>query len=511
MCGIVGIFGDAGDRHDELAGMLRAVRSRGETDEVLVGDGFSVATRRLKIVDRELAIQPIFSEARDRFIIFNGEVFNYKELKQELEARHSFTTDSDTETILHAYEEYGQRCVDHLDGQFAFVIYDVAKETLFAARDHVGIVPLYFVLDDGTLYVASVIKALTFLNRQIQALPPGHSLDIHGNLQAYYRPKYQRTVLEKDQFVVELKRALQASVAKRVDTDLPVGVIYSGGIDSSIVLNEATKHHKDVTAFTIGTWSSEDFEISRRFCGERNIRQVVIPLEQKDVGLDSIKRAIEVTELNEYLDIINAVISLPLFRRVHEAGIKVVLGGDGSDELFAGYEMYRHIPRQDEGRLFLHKLMTLHNTELQRVDRCSMASEVEVRVPFLDLRVVDLALQMPIEWKLEDGVEKWAVREAFRDELPDYIVQRAKNPLSYSSGLHEWVRMYKILFARYYNRCGYGLHAPMKKDFSYILTRNGYDLDRAFEEEKLAKDYPKSELVKEALKAGLRTYVIRTS
>ena len=123
-------------------------------------------------------------------------------------------------------------------------------------------------------------------------------------------------------------QSLKAAVAKRVDTDLPVGVIYSGGIDSSVVLNEAVKHHGEVTAFTIGTWGSEDFEVSRRYCRERNIRQVIIPLEHRDIRPETIRRAIEVTELNEYLDIINAVISLPLFARIHQEGIKVVLGGD---------------------------------------------------------------------------------------------------------------------------------------------------------------------------------------
>jgi len=508
MCGIVGVFGPAADRQQALRLMLKTVTSRGEVDETLAGEGYGVGTRRLKIVDRERAIQPIFNEDQSKLIIFNGQIFNFRTLKRDLEASHTFTTESDTETILHAYEEYGDQCVHRFDGQFAFVVFDLENETLFAARDHLGIVPLYFVRADGTLYVASVVKALTFLNRKITAVPPGHILDLHGNLTPYYRPAYGGTHLTQAEFVGELKRALRAAVAKRVDTDLPVGVIFSGGIDSTVVLSEASKRHENVTAFTVGTRHSEDLEISQRFCRERNIRQIVIPLKLEDVRLGSIKRAIEVTELNEYLDIINAVISLPLFESIHQAGIKVVLGGDGSDELFGGYDMYRHIRARDAARLFMHNLLTLHRTELQRVDRCSMAFEVEVRVPFLDLNVVELALQMPMEWKIRDGVEKWAVREAFRDELPDYVIERRKNPLSYSSGLHEAVRMYKILFATYYNRCRFDLHEPIKMDFSYVLTSNNYDFDAAVEQDRLARDYPKLELVKEALKAGVRRYVI---
>jgi asparagine synthase (glutamine-hydrolysing) len=497
--------------------MLRAVRSRGEIDETYFCEGFCVATRRLKIVDRERAVQPIFNEARDKLIIFNGEIFNYKAIKTELEARYLFRTNSDTETILHAYEEYGHRCVELFDGQFAFVIYDVVKRTLFAARDHLGVTPLYFVLDEGTMYIASIIKALTFLGRRINPVPPGHTLDIHGRLREYYRPRYRGPGYHvgnggaagtRGEFVGELKQALKAAVARRVDTDLPVGVIYSGGIDSSVVLSEAVKHHGEVTAFTIGTWGSEDFEVSRRYCRERNIRQVIIPLEHRDIRPETIRRAIEVTELNEYLDIINAVISLPLFARIHEEGIKVVLGGDGSDELFAGYHMYRHVSRDDESRLFVHNLMSLHRTELQRVDRCSMAFEVEVRVPFLDMRVVELALQMPMGWKVNNEVEKWVVREAFKDELPEYIISRRKNPLSYSSGLHEWVRMHKISFASYYHEFGFDLHAPIKMDFSYVLARNNFNFEAAVTEDKLARDYPKLELLKESLKAGARKYLI---
>lgn len=511
MCGIAGIFGNGADNFEHLRTMLKAVHSRGETDELYVAEDFCVATRRLKIVDRERAIQPIFNEREDKLIIFNGEIFNFKDLKRELEVRHVFTTDSDTETILHAYEEYGDRCVEILDGQFAFVIYDRTNQSLFAARDRLGVVPLYYVQDGSTIYIASIIKALTFLERQINVVPPGHILDVRGRLRKYYQPTYGPNYGDGQdgwkEFVSELKRALQAAVAKRVDTDLPIGVIFSGGIDSSVILKEACKRHSSVTAFTIGTRGSEDFEISSRYCREMNIKHTMIPLRQSDINSESISRAIETTELNEYLDIINAVIILPLFERIHEEGIKVVLGGDGSDELFAGYSMYRRVSARDAPRLFVYNLVSLHRTELQRVDRCSMAYEVEVRVPFLDTKVVELALQMPMEWKLYGGLEKRAVREAFKNELPEYILQRRKNPLSYSSGLHESVRMHKISFASHYNQNGFNLHAPIKMDFSYILTRNNYRLDEAIAEDRLAKDYPKLELLKEVFKAGARKVI----
>jgi asparagine synthase (glutamine-hydrolysing) len=139
-----------------------------------------------------------------------------------------------------------------------------------------------------------------------------------------------------------------------------------------------------------------------------------------------------------------------------------------------------------------------------------MAFEVEVRVPYLDLKVVELALRLPVGWKVRDGVEKWIIRDAFKDELPEYIVGRTKNPLSYSSGLHEAVRMHKISFASYYNEFGFDLHAPIKMDFSYVLEKNNFNFEAAMAEDKLARDYPKLELLKESLKAGARKYLIGT-
>jgi asparagine synthase (glutamine-hydrolysing) len=297
-------------------------------------------------------------------------------------------------------------------------------------------------------------------------------------------------------------------VAKRVDTDLPIAVLYSGGIDSSIVLHEASRRHGDVTAFTIGTPDSEDLAISRRFCAERRIPQVVVPIARRDVTPATIRRTIRATELAEYLDIINAVASMPVFRRIHEHGLKVALSGDGGDELFGGYRMYQRVAIEDEEKLFRHKLMSLHRTELQRVDRCSMAFEVETRVPFLDPEVVSIALDTPRDHKVRDGIEKWILRQAYRDELPDYIIGRAKDPLSHSSGVHEWARMYKILFARYYAHERFALHEPLRMDFSYVLATHDYDVDRAIAAEASPHDYPRRELVKEAVKAGLRSYVL---
>jgi len=169
-------------------------------------------------------------------------------------------------------------------------------------------------------------------------------------------------------------------------------------------------------------------------------------------------------------------VSVPLFRRIGELGIKVVLTGDGSDELFGGYPMYDQISPAQLRRLFLHKLANLGRTELQRVDRISMGHGVEARVPYLDPALVELALRLPMGFKVRDGVEKWILRQAFADVLPDYIRMRPKNPMSHSSGLHERARIYKPLFARLHRSCGYDLHQPVRRDFSILLERCGTTL-----------------------------------
>jgi len=167
----------------------------------------------------------------------------------------------------------------------------------------------------------------------------------------------------------------------------------------------------------------------------------------------------------------------------------VVLCGDGSDELFGGYEMYRQPDPVLRQRLFQHKLHNLGRTELQRVDRTSMGQGVETRVPFLDLALVRLAMRLPIEMKLRGGQDKWILRHAFADILPDYVRRRPKNPLSHSSGLHERVRLYRSQFPRIYRSFGYEQLGPMRRDFSVVLEQHGLDLDQALRDVDAQPDY----------------------
>jgi asparagine synthase (glutamine-hydrolysing) len=270
-------------------------------------------------------------------------------------------------------------------------------------------------------------------------------------------------------------------------------VIVSGGLDSSLTLLHAADMHPNCVAFTVGAPGSDDLHYARRLCADLRVPHEVIEISPREIRLAAVREAIAMSELTEYGDIINAVACVPLFRRIHDAGIKVVLTGDGSDELFGGYPMYDRTSPEQARRLFLHKIRNLARTELQRVDRISMGHGVEARVPFLDLALVELAMRMPMSLKVRDGQEKWILREAFADLLPGYIRERPKNPMSHSSGLHERARLYKPLFPRLHRGLGYDRCAPVRRDFSLVLEASGNDLDLALRRIAARGDYTPAE------------------
>jgi len=497
MCGIALIIGPDPSR-TVFDSMLDAIASRGEVRETLSDGRHYLGTQRLRIVDRERAIQPWHSPDGRWAVCYNGEVYNFRSLRSELAALgHELRTDSDTEVILEAFLEWGERAVHRLRGEFAFAVADRAADRVYLARDPLGVKPLYWSRHDGHLYVASELKALVPAGGRVSEIPPGH----HGWASPIGDPRVTAyvdllTMGDDDEPVTgvgeaaELVRTtLEDSIRVRLDTDLTVGVILSGGLDSTLTLLHARDMHPKCVAFTIGTPGSDDVSYARRVTRELGVDHEVIEVAPGDIRRPDIREAIRLSELTEYGDVINAVISRLLFARVHSCGIKMVLCGDGSDELFGGYEMYRQPDPALRQRLFQHKLNNLGRTELQRVDRTSMGQGVEVRVPFLDLALVRLAMRLPIDLKLRDGQDKWILRHAFADILPGYVRQRPKNPLSHSSGLHERVRLYRSQFPGIYRSFGYDRLGPMRRDFSIVLEEHGLDLDRALDDIDTRPDY----------------------
>jgi asparagine synthase (glutamine-hydrolysing) len=501
MCGIALITGP-GAAPAVLRQMLGSLRQRGETGEFRCEAGLLAGTQRLPIVDRDRAVQPWASADGRWLLCYNGEVFNYRSLREQLlRMGRALRTESDTEVVLEAFLRWGETAVTRLRGEFAFAIADRASGRVYLARDPLGVKPLYWSVHAGRLHVASEIKALTALGAAVHEVPPGHhgwaprggapGLAPHTDLLKLGAG--QEALTDPAEAGKLVRAALEDSIRVRVDTDLPVGVVLSGGLDSSLTLLHAAAMHPDCVAFTVGTRASEDLNYAGRLCADLGVPHEVVELSPADIRLPAVREAIRVSELTEYGDVINAIVSVPLFRRIRETGIKVVLTGDGSDELFGGYPMYARIGPAQERRLFLHKICNLGRTELQRVDRASMNHAVEARVPFLDLALVELAMRLGHELKIRDGEEKWILRHAFADVLPGYIRARPKNPMSYSSGLHERARLYKPLFSRIYRSFGYGLHQPMRRDFSALLERCDHDLDQAIGASAARPDYTAAE------------------
>ena len=497
MCGIALIIGP-NPSSMVFDSMLDAIAPRGEVRETLTDDRHRLGTQRLKIVDRQRAIQPWSSTDGRWAVCYNGEVYNFRSLRSELAARgHVLRSDSDTEVILEAFLEWGERAVHRLRGEFAFAVVDKAADRVYLARDPLGVKPLYWSRHDGHLYAASELKALVPAGGRVGEIPPGHhgwgSPERDPAVTAYVdllsMGDGEEPVTDVGEAARHVRAALEDSIRVRLDTDLTVGVILSGGLDSTLTLLHVREMHPDCVAFTIGTPGSDDISYARRVTRDLRVDHEVIELASGDIRLPDIREAIRLSELTEYGDVINAVISRLLFARVRSCGVKVVLCGDGSDELFGGYEMYRQPDPAARQRLFQHKLHNLGRTELQRVDRTSMGQGVETRVPFLDLALVQLAMRLPIEMKLWDGEDKWILRHAFADILPSYVRQRPKNPLSHSSGLHERVRLYRSQFARIYRSFGYDLLGPMRRDFSIVLEEHGLDLDRALHDVDTQPDY----------------------
>lgn len=523
MCGIALVAGH-GPSGITFGKMLDALSPRGEVERVALYARLLAGTHRLRIVDPAGGAQPLTSPDGRLLLCYNGEIFNHRWLRDELRGLgHEFRTECDTEVVLEAFTQWGEAAVHRFRGEFAFAIADVAAGRVYLARDPVGVKPLYWSVARGCLHVASEIKALVPVGAPVSEVPAG----CHGWSAAGGEPDLgpYSTVLattgldttgldttgldttgaeiETEAEAMALIRvALLDSIRVRVDTEHTVGVIVSGGLDSSLLLLHVLALHPDCVAFTVGTSGCEDIAYARRLTADLGVAHEVVEVSPREIRLSAIREAIRISELTEYGDIINAVVSLPLFRRIAEVGVKVVLTGDGSDELFGGYPMYQQAKADQQQRLFLHKIANLGRTELQRVDRVSMAHGVEARVPFLDPALVELALRLPGRLKVRDGIEKWVLRKAFADALPDYVSDRPKNPMSHSSGLHERVRMYKPMFARMHRSFGYDLHQAVRRDFSILLARCGNDLDLALAGSLTADDYSRREHARDLVGAA---------
>lgn len=437
MCGIAGLLGRADDQ--AVLRMLDWQRHRGPDGRRVwasPGSEVTLGHDRLAIIDVLGGAQPLPNEDESLWLILNGEIYNYRELRTELAERHTFRTGSDAEVVLHLFEEEGPACVRRLDGMFAFAIW--GKETgLFLARDPVGIKPLYYGYDRaGGFRFASEIKALLDEVPKVSEFPAGSGWMV-GSASAptrhYVLPWPQPELTDIDMAVDLLDQTLTQAVIKRLMSDVPLGVFLSGGLDSSLIAAIVRQHVSgDLHSFSVGLEGSADLQNARRmaeYIGTVHHERVLAPDEIIEAlpyvidGLESCDPALVRSSIPTYF-----------VSEMASQHVKVVLSGEGADELFAGYHYLAEFG-QDLAAELRAITFGLHNSNLQRVDRMTMAHGLEGRVPFLDTMMIDLASRIDPALKRRDGEGKWILRKMAERYLPMDIVWRTKEKFAIGTGV----------------------------------------------------------------------------
>lgn len=427
-----------------LLEMARRIRHRGpDSSGVYHSSEAYLAHERLAIMDLESGTQPIYSPQRDVVLVVNGEIYNYQELRLQA-GDYPYSSQSDSEVLMALYLRYGVSFLNDLNGMFALLIYDTRDSSFLIARDHIGIIPLYYGSDHfGQLYVASELKSLEGFCQQMDQFPPGHY--IHSKLSLrpmiWYSRSWQNEVGTK-QDLGRIRTTLELAVARQLIADVPFGVLLSGGLDSSLIAAIAKRlmGQQPLPSFAIGLEGAPDLAAARRaadFIGTDH-QEIHFTVQE---GLDALRDVIY--HLETY-DVTTVRASTPMFllaRAIRARGIKMVLSGEGSDELFGGYLYFHKAPHaQAFHEETVRKISKLYQYDCLRANKSLCAWGVEGRVPFLDRDFIDVAMELDTEDKMiKNGrIEKWALRQAFQGELPEEILWRQKEQFSDGVG-YNWI------------------------------------------------------------------------
>ena len=437
MCGIAALWG----RSDRamIHNIISKLEHRGPDGTGVHVDGRLDATlghRRLSIIDTDGGAQPILDAGSSGALVANGMIYNDRELRREL-GEDAFATATDSESILQALSAWGPDAVSRLDGMFAFV--HVAEDGLVAARDPIGIKPLYMGRIDDGLCFASEIKALAKVTDDIEEFPAGQIFSSRSGFRTYYRPPMDEPQMRPhDEMISSVRKTLDAAVTKRLRSDVPLGAFLSGGLDSSIIAALARQKLDELHTFAVGLEGSADLLAARRVAEHLDTIHHEHVITRDEVRRDLPEILFHLESFDR--DLVRSAVPCWYVSRLASKEVKVVLTGEGADELFAGYTYYRRYDDPKALHQELHRsIRSMHNINLQRVDRMTMAHGLEGRVPFLDTAMIEMAMSIPAEVKLKrDGdkhVEKWILRKAFEDMLPSDIVWRDKVQFDEGSGL----------------------------------------------------------------------------
>ena len=468
MCGIVAILNvkrQTQELRQKALKMSQKIRHRGpDWSGIYCGGSAILAHERLSIVDPESGGQPLYSPDRKQVLAVNGEIYNHQEIRRRYAGRYEFQTGSDCEVILALYRDKGIGFLEDLSGIFAFVLYDEERDEFLIARDPIGVIPLYIGYDnDGTVYVASELKALEGKCEQYEPFLPGHYYwSKEPGMKRYYQRDWfeYESVKDNEASVDAIHDALEDAVRRQLMSDVPYGVLLSGGLDSSVISAIAQKFSEHriednsrtraywprLHSFAVGLKGAPDLAKARLVADHIGTVHHEINYTIQE-GLDAIR---DVIYYIETYDVTTVRASTPMYllaRVIKSMGIKMVLSGEGADEIFGGYLYFHKAPSaRDFHEETVRKLSKLHLYDCLRANKSLSAWGVEGRVPFLDKEFLDVAMRTNPEAKMCPGktIEKKIVREAFADLLPEEVAWRQKEQFSDGVG-YSWIDTLKAI------------------------------------------------------------------
>ncbi len=474
MCGIVAIFNvkeQTPELRTKALGMSKKIRHRGPDWSGIHCSGSAIlAHERLSIVDPESGGQPLFSPDGKQVLAVNGEIYNHKKIRERYKGRYDFQTGSDCEVILALYRDKGVNFLEDLNGIFAFALYDEEQDAFLIARDHIGVIPLYIGYNaDGKVFVASELKALEGECERYEPFLPGHyywSKD--PGMKRWYKRDWMEYDNVKDNTASSdaIRKSLCAAVKRQMMSDVPYGVLLSGGLDSSVIsaITESYAERRIETdsrsrawwprlhSFAVGLKGAPDLAKARLVADHIGTVHHEINYTIQE-GLDALR---DVIYFIETYDITTVRASVPMYllaRVIKSMGIKMVLSGEGADEIFGGYLYFHKAPSAEEfHKETVRKLSKLHLYDCLRANKSLSAWGVEGRVPFLDKEFLDVAMRTNPKAKMcsvlpasrsgeadpKASIEKRIVREAFEDMLPEEVAWRQKEQFSDGVG-YSWI------------------------------------------------------------------------
>ena len=500
MCGIVGIFQikkQTEELRTKALKMSQKLRHRGpDWSGIYVGGSTILTHERLSIVDPQSGGQPLYSPNRKQVLAVNGEIYNHQNIRSRYVGNYEFRTGSDCEVILALYRDKGIHFLEELNGIFAFALYDEERDEFLIARDAIGVIPLYIGKDyNGLLYVASELKALEGFCDEYEPFLPGHYYwSREGEMRRWYNRDWMKyeAVKNNESSLTRLHDALEAAVRRQLMSDVPYGVLLSGGLDSSVISAIAKKHAElrvetdnqseawwpQLHSFAVGLKGSPDLVKAREVAEHIGTVHHEIHYTIQE-GLDAIRDVIYYVET---YDVTTVRASTPMYllaRVIKSMGIKMVLSGEGADEVFGGYLYFHKAPNAEAfHEETVRKLNKLYLYDCLRANKSLSAWGVEGRVPFLDTEFLDVAMRLnPID-KMCPGttIEKRIVREAFGELLPESVAWRQKEQFSDGVG-YSWIDTLKAITSKAVSdeqmahaSERFPINTPMNKEEYYYRT-----------------------------------------